>query len=329
MRDVIDLAPGVTQGLASDLLLDAAGGLLATRLGAPAAALAHGLAGGTILAALACRPAGRSVVLLKAHCIDLGGPLGGLLALAGAVPVEVGSADRATLADLEAALDAAAAAVLYVVDERLARAPLPALPAFRHAARLRGVPTLVVALDGRNSEALLDAGADLLVLDAAAVLGGPPLGVVAGDPALVAAARAAQRAGLGHALRPTPDVVAALLDRLDAPADGGPDGAALPAALHERRARLAARIGLLPGLHLEPSAGGAVLHVDPATRGCRARDLAHALRQAAPAVLVDDRMAGADRLALDLVRVPPEAFERALETIGRTLEATIPPAPWP
>jgi L-seryl-tRNA(Ser) seleniumtransferase len=329
MREVIDLAPGLTQGLASEALLEAAGGPLAARLGAPAVALAHGLAGAVILATSACSTNGGPVVLMKAHCIDLGGPLADLLALAGAVPVEVGSADRASLADVEAGLVAGAAAVLYVAEERLAGAPLPGLPAVRHAARSRAVSTIVVALTGRNIEGLLDAGADLLVLDAAAALGGPSLGLVAGDPALVAAARASQRTGLGRALRPTPDAVVALLDRLDAPADGGPDGGAMPAALHERRGRLADRLGHLPGLHLEPTPVGAVLHVEPATRGCSARDIAHALRHAGPAVLVDDRMAGADRLALDLVRATPEAFERALETIGRTLETKIPPAPWP
>jgi seryl-tRNA(Sec) selenium transferase len=329
MREVIDLAPGLTHGLASDALLDEAGTLVAARLAAPAAALAHGLAGATILAALACRPDGRRIVLLKAHCIDLGGPLSHLLALAGAVPVEVGSADRASLADLEVALDVDAAAALYVADERLAREPLPPLPVFRHAARSRELATIVVAPAGGNSEGLLDAGADLLVLDAAAALDGPPLGIVAGDPALVAAARAAQRVGLAHILRPAAEHVEELLRRLDSATAGGPGSTAARETLHERRARMAGRIGQLPGLRLEPTRTGVVLHVDPATRGSNARDLAHALRHAEPIVLVDDRMAGTDRLALDLVRTTPLAFERALEAIGRTLEAAVPPAPWP
>jgi seryl-tRNA(Sec) selenium transferase len=329
MREVIDLAPGLTHGLASDALIDQAGALAAARLGAPAAALAHGLAGATILAALACQPDGRRIVLLKAHCIDLGGPLSHLLALAGAVPVEVGSADGASLADLEAALDVDAAAALYVADERLAREPLPPLPVFRHAARSRGLPTIVVAPAGGNSEGLLDAGADLLVVDAAAAVDGPPLGIVAGDPALVAAARAAQRAGLAHALRPAADHVEALLRRLDRAATGEPVRDGARDTLHERRARLAERVGMMPGLRLEPTRMGVVLHVDPATRGSTARDLARALRHAEPTVLVDDRMAGADRLALDLVRVAPEAFARALEAIGRVLEGVITPAPWP
>jgi seryl-tRNA(Sec) selenium transferase len=329
MREVIDLAPGLTHGLASDALLDEAGTLVAARLAAPAAALAHGLAGATILAALACRPDGRRIVLLKAHCIDLGGPLSHLLALAGAVPVEVGSADRASLADLEAALDGDAAAALYVADERLAREPLPPLPVFRHAARSRGFATIVVAPTERHSEGVLDAGADLLVLNAAAALDGPPLGIVAGDPALVAAARTAQQGGLAHALRPAADHVEGLVRQLDPPVAGGPGREAERETLHERRARLAERLGLLPGLRLEPSRTGVVLHVDPATRGSNARDLAHALRHAEPIVLVDDRMAGADRLAVDLVRTTPPAFERALEAIGRTLEGVISPAPWP
>lgn len=218
MESVGDQARAAHDGLAMPGELAAAGMVVADHLDAEAAALAHGLAGAVILAALAVRPGGRRIVLQKGHDIDIGGPLSALLAVTGAPVHEIGSIDRATPDELEAALDEAAAAVVYVADERLQNGGLIGLPDFRWIARQHGVPAIVIAPDTDNWEGLLDAGADLLVLDAASALDGPPVGIVAGLAEPVAAAATAQARGLGHALRPTRSSVQALLNVLSEPA---------------------------------------------------------------------------------------------------------------
>jgi len=208
MRAASDLAGEVTDGLAMPEQLAAAAALVARQLDAEAAALAHGLAGAVLLAASALlptsamRPAGRRIVLQKGHDIEIAGPLSGLLALTGVEVVEIGSVDRATPAGLEAALAEGMAAGCFVADARLAARGLIGLPEFRWMARQKGVPTIVIAPATRDWEGLLDAGIDLLVLDAATALGGPPVGIVAGRQALVAAAVAAQGEGFGRAFLP-------------------------------------------------------------------------------------------------------------------------------
>jgi seryl-tRNA(Sec) selenium transferase len=320
VRDVIDLAPGLSRGLATGPLLEDTGAAVATRLGAEAATLAHGFAGAVLLAALAVRPEGRPVACLAAHDIEIAGPLRDFLTLAGARPVAIGSVDRASLQDVEQALTAETAAALWVALDRNAGPHLLALPPFRHAARCRGIPTIVLAPEGQNVEGLLDAGADLLVLDATTALAGPPLGIVAGRPDLVASARAAQSAGPGRLTLPAPDHLAALVAGFVTGHE---------ARLHERRARLAQRLAGRPGLRLLPTATGVALHLDPPTAGTTARDLAHALAIGQPVLLTDDRAGDAGQLGLDLARLDDAAFETVLATLARTLEQPIPPAAWP
>ena len=320
MREVIDLAPGLTHGLATGPLLEDAGAVVAAALGAEAASLTHGFAGAVLVAALAVRPQARPVAYLAAHDIEIAGPLRDLLTLAGARPVAVGSVDRATLQDLEPALTAETAAAFWVADDRSISRHLLALPSFRHSAHCRGIPTIVLAPDGQNIEGLLDAGADLLVLDATTAFAGPPFGIVAGRKDLVGNARAAQLAGSGRLTLPAPGHLASLLAGFATDHDAG---------LQERRARLALRLAGRPGLRLLPTATGVVIHLDAAIAGTTARDLAHALATGQPALLTDDRAAMAGELALDLRRLDDAALETALATLARTLDQPIPPAPWP
>ena len=320
MREVIDLAPGLTRGLATGPLLEEAGAAVAATLGAEAATLAHGFAGAVLVAALAVRSEGRPIAYLAAHDIEIAGPLRDLLTLADARPVAIGSVDRATLHDLEVALTTDTAAALYVAGNGSTGHHLLALPPFRHAAHSRGLPTIVLAPEGGNVEGLLDAGADLLVLDATTALAGPPLGIVVGRQDLVASVRAVQLAGRGRLTLPAPDHLAALLAGFNTDHD---------ARLQERCARLAERLAGRPGLRLLPTATGVVLHVDPPTAATTARDLAHALATGEPVLLTDDRAAMAGQLALDLARQGDAAFETVLATLARTLDQPIPPAPWP
>jgi D-glucosaminate-6-phosphate ammonia-lyase len=190
---------------------------LAAALEAEAACVWSGWAGALVVAAAACvagedrraiaalpDPGGRPnrVVLQRGHVLDLGGgSLPQLLRLGGAMPVEVGAADRCGPEDLDAGL-ADAAAALFVASASAAPALLPLAP-FVWRCRRAGRPAVVAILDGPPHAAALDAGAGLVVLDGTA-LGGPPCGITAGAAPLVRACLAQER-GVGRALLPRPD----------------------------------------------------------------------------------------------------------------------------
>lgn len=326
---VIDLAPGVTRGLAVPAAQAPVDAALARHLGAEAATAVHGFAGAVLVAVAAClvgerRGAidrlpdnGGRIVLQKAHGIDIGCRLGQVLAVAGAVPVEIGSVDGAARYQLESAVAEGASGALFVVG--IGSDACLDLPSFLFAAHARKVPVVVVAPGGHDWTGLLDAGADLLVLDAATALGGPAAGIVAGREALVRAARL-QRLGIGQLVQPTPGLLAELVAAL------GRDHAAL---VEGRRDRVAARLSGVPGLTVEPGDNGLTLVVDAEAAGFTARDLALALRCHDPIVLLDDQRASAGRLGLDLARPEEALLEQALLAILARLAAGIEPAPWP
>lgn len=328
---VIDLAPGVTYGMAAPAALAPIEAALALHLGAPAATVVHGLPGAVLVAVAACLAGerlahvdrlpedGGRIVLQQAHAIRFGCRLEQILALAGAVPVPIGSADVAALYQLEGALADGAVGALFVVRPDRAGQTLVDLPSFLFAAHARRLPVVVVAPEANDWTGLLDAGADLVVLDAAAALGGPSAGIIAGRAELVRAARL-QRLGVGGLVQPTP----ALLDEVAASLR-----ADRRASLEARRDRVAARLAAVPGLAVEAAGQGLCVLVDAVVAGFTARDLAFALGRGEPAVLLDDREAVAGRLRLDLARPDEAALEQAVVRLGACLEAGIEPAPWP
>jgi len=172
----------------------ATGATLADRLGAEDALVTANLAGAVLLAAGATRtvaaPERRTLVLQLGHLVSFCAPLDLLLRMAGCAPRLVGTVDRCVEAEVAPALRAAdVAAALFVVRER----PEPGLidlPRWLWACHAAARPVIVVDALGRDPEARLDAGADLLALDGRA-LGLPAAGILAGKAELIAAAAAA------------------------------------------------------------------------------------------------------------------------------------------
>lgn len=151
------------------------------------------------------------VVVQRGDVVDIGGgSILQLLRLAGAEPVEVGAVDRCGPDELRAALAGATAGLF--VWRAAAPAGLVDLPGFAWACRAAG-SACVVALRGPavTVAAALDAGARLVVADAAEALGGgPPLGLVAGAAPPVRACRA-QAEGVGRVALPRAGEVERLL----------------------------------------------------------------------------------------------------------------------
>lgn len=187
--------------------------------GAVTVAAAACIAGEDLAAVLRLPDAGgreRRVVLQRAQARALGGlPVLQLLRFAGAVPVEVGTADAADEGELAAALGEGAAAGLLVAGG--APGAIPLAP-FARACRVAGVPVVVVGDAGLSPITALDAGADLALADASALVAAPPLGLIVGRAGLVRAA-ALQRRGIGGLVPAEAAAVAACVEALRAAAD--------------------------------------------------------------------------------------------------------------
>jgi seryl-tRNA(Sec) selenium transferase len=155
------------------------------------------------------------IVLQRGQAVELGGvPLLQLLRLAGAEPVEVGTARACAPDAFAAALSTGTAAGFCLAG---AEPGLVDMARCVWACRRAGVPSLVLADATAGPLAALDAGADLVVIDVAALYGGPETGVIAGRADLVAAC-ALQERGLAALFRAAPGAVAATLDAVRAAA---------------------------------------------------------------------------------------------------------------
>jgi seryl-tRNA(Sec) selenium transferase len=190
---------------------------LAKVLEADAACLWHDWAAALALAAAACvtgedlgairalpdeRGRANRIVLQRGHVVDIGdSSIAQMLRLGGAVAEEIGAVDRCKPGELDAMLAEGAVAGLFVVAPGTA-AGLIDLPHWIWHCHKASRPALVALHGAGSHRAVLDAGADLVVLDAAS-LSGPACGIVAGRDPRVAACRL-QAQGIGRAMLPRP-----------------------------------------------------------------------------------------------------------------------------
>jgi L-seryl-tRNA(Ser) seleniumtransferase len=243
--------------------------LLCRLLGAESALVTNNNAA-ALLVVLASLCRGRSVIISRGELIEIGGEfrIPDVLAASGAHLVEVGTTNRTRVADYEAALDTEVAAILKVHPSNYRVVGFTSSVGSRALARLAhahaailvhdvgsGLLSTVEAPAALGAEPRVDValadGADLVLLSADKLLGGPQAGIVAGRSDLV---ERVSRHPLARAVRPDKMALAAL----EATAETYLEGRAqdLPlwrmalAPLEEVRARaqrLAARLGGAPG----------------------------------------------------------------------------------
>jgi uncharacterized pyridoxal phosphate-dependent enzyme len=321
-----------------DELQDAAGRAIARATGAEAGTLVHCAAAAITLAVAAAMTRGapekiaalpdtsgmpNRVVLPAGHAVDYGHPIVTDIRLAGATPILAGG-DACTIADLDAALAHPGTAALLLVSSRLARGAPIDLAAAVAAAHRRNVPAII---DGAAQDlrlgALLETGADLVLLSAQKYLAAPTAGLVVGRRAWVAALRA-QEKGIGRAMKATKEGIIGTLAALEE--RQALDLAAWRRAQEEKLAGFVTRANTLPGIAARavPDPTGlpfarAYLAVDPARAGRDATALADALKSGAPPIWVMRHGLAEGQLILELVPLGDDEMEAILARLGKLL----------
>jgi len=245
----------------------------------------------------------RSVLIQAGHWVDFGAPVEQMVRLGGGRPVAVGATNLVTAERLRAALTGETAAILFVQSHHAVQHGMLALDPVVEIARERGVPVLVDAAAEDDLGRYVAAGVDLVAYSGGKAFAGPTSGFVAGRAALVAACRAQER-GIARAMKVGKEAVLGLLAALEAYV--GRD----EAAEHDRQRAIVSEIlgalGDLPHTRVAEApdeVGRRIVRValspDAGALGFTATDLARALADGTPRVMVRAHRAAAGTIALD------------------------------
>jgi L-seryl-tRNA(Ser) seleniumtransferase len=288
---------------------DHLGGLLAELTGAETGMAVNNNAAAVLLA-LAALAAGREVIISRGELIEIGDGfrIPDILAQSGARLVEVGTTNRTSLRDYEAAIGPETAAIVRVHQSNFRMVGFTAAPGLGELAELAGRHGLTL-IDDLGSGQLLDlpdladeptarssveAGAQVVCFSGDKLLGGPQAGVIVGTAAALGRIR---RHPLARAMRIDKLSLAALEATLELYRDPGralrevpvlAAAAESPDAVRARAERLATRLG---GEVVATSArvgGGAVPLLEIASFACAldgGEALAAALRAGDPPVV--------------------------------------------
>lgn len=295
-----------------------------------------------VLLALTALVRGKEVLVARGQAVEIGGgfrvPV--ILRQSGAKLVEVGTTNRTRLADYEESISGRTGAILHVHPSNfrlIGFAESPDLSALADLARRNDLPLIVdngsgSLLDtgqfGLRHEPMpreaLEAGANLVTFSGDKLLGGPQVGILAGDGPLI---RAIARHPLARAVRPDKVALAALAATLQAYARGeavatlpvwrmiaqsAGDLAARAGAWQRRAAAGGIRVDIMDG---ESAVGGGSLPGETLPTSMLvlpARITAARLRRADPPVIARTR---GGRVLLDLRTVHPDDEDRLLAAV--------------
>jgi D-glucosaminate-6-phosphate ammonia-lyase len=232
------------------------------------------------------------VAVQLGHMVGYGAPIDQAIRLAGAKAVGVGQATEVQPYQLEGALNARTAAVLFVVSHHTVQTGQLTLEEVVEIAHAGGVPVIVDGASEYDLRGFLARGADVAVYSAHKFLGGPTAGIVAGKLALVRAAFL-QNGGIGRGMKVGKEGVAGAIAALEAWGKRNHDAVRAREAgyLHLWQQRLSRWPGIASKIMPDPTKNPLdrlEVHVDPAAARITAWDLADALASGDPPVIVRD-----------------------------------------
>lgn len=264
------------------------------------------------------------VVIQQGHMVNYGHPLEQGIRLAGAKVRPVGQVTRAKRFQMEAALGEATAAAVYVVSHHTVQYGQLPLEEFAEIAHAQGVPVIVDAASEYDLRGFLAAGADLALYSGHKFIGGPTSGMVAGRLDLVRAVYL-QNFGIGRGMKLGKETLAGLMAALEAweRRDHAAVRARETGYLALWLARLEDRPGVRAQLIPDPTDNPLDrlrLHVDQAEAGITAWDLAAALAEGEPPVIVRDHQVERGFFDMDPCNLHPGEAEVVAERIVGVLE---------
>ena len=262
----------------------------------------------------------RRVVLPMGHMINYGAPVDQAIRLAGAEVVPIGTAATCETWHLRRALEAGAAAALYVVSHHTVRENELPLDVFIALCREHGVPAIVDMASEYDLTGPIALGASVAIYSGHKFLSGVTSGIVAGSADLVSAIYLQHR-GIGRTMKVGKEGVVGAMAALEL--WEARDHEAERAAEEARTDLWMAKLAGIPGLRLSRHAdwtGNPITRVKVAVQPDSARahawELAGRLAARRPRIAVRDDLIERGEFYLDPCNVTDDEARAVAEAIA-------------
>jgi D-glucosaminate-6-phosphate ammonia-lyase len=267
------------------------------------------------------------VILQKGHEVNFGATVTQMIRLAGATPVEIGTATGCAAFQLEAAIDERTAAAVFVLSHHTVQSGLMDLKTFSAVCKAKGVPVIVDAAAEYDWPGMLRDGATAVVFSAQKAAAGTTAGVIAGSRDFIRACFYQER-GIGRPMKAGKENVVGAIAALDQWIQT--DHKTVQKAEAARLDRAESLLQNIKGLRLErePDPPGnpfdrLMLHVDPRVARISAFQLGQQLAAGKPKIVLRSLHTDRGYLLLDVRRIDEAELDLVVARI-REILATVP-----
>jgi D-glucosaminate-6-phosphate ammonia-lyase len=258
------------------------------------------------------------VIVPKAHVVSYGHDVTQSVRITGAKTIEVGFATELSRYQIEHAIGTQTAAALFVVSHLTPQNKITDLQAFAEICHDHNVPVIVDAASQPDPRIYLQAGADLVLFSTQKTLSGLTGGVIAGKMESVQACMYQQH-GIGRPMKPGKESVVSAIAAIERWEKT--DWNAEKLTLANRTAEFSDRLASLPGLSTHVVKSQVFVTVEPQEAGASASDIARALINGDPMIVVWDHHAPEGELRLTLKSVSNQQANLVCESITNIVQS--------
>jgi len=246
------------------------------------------------------RPA--EIVLLKGHNINYGASIETMINLGGGTVREVGSANLATVEELEGAINEATVALFYVKSHHAVQKNMLAWQTMIEVAHKHDLPIIIDAAAEEDLRTYHEAGADYVIYSGTKALEGPTSGFVLTNDEARANNIALQYHGIGRAMKVGKETLYGILQAVKNYVTAKP----VPPVTDDEMSAFMDQVNTIDGLRANWDADEAgrtikriAVQVDEDVYGQSAVALNKALQAGDPAIFVRDYQATNGSLSID------------------------------
>lgn len=312
-------------------LIDYAGSVIAKKTGSQGGCPTSGAAAGIAICAAASitgtnkhlvermpdsEGLANEIIIQKGQAVNFGGSVTQMMRLGGAIPVEVGCANKVEKYNIEGAITSKTAALFCVVSHHAVQKGMQSPAAVIEIAARHGLPVIIDAAAEEDFTKYAALGADMVIYSGAKALCGPTSGLICGKQRYTEACKL-QYKGIGRAMKVSKESMTGLITALE-DYDGN-DDSARQRSMAEAICNDLSGVGGVSCRVVSDEAGRAIyrseIKIDAAQAGITAAELNETLKGRDPAIYLRDYYVNSGLLSVDTRALTEEQGKTIAEAV--------------